>query len=137
MLATVEGIELIAAEERYQRPDEERVYREAALEVAASLQNKPEVIAASAAAAVLGAVEQIGQGTNPERSGVVETGTLRNVAISLTVAAAVAALPIVGLGLGSGGLVVSGAAALLINDSLKNSKSFGRVSPHFSYWRVA
>jgi hypothetical protein len=115
MLATVEGIEALAAEERYQRrPNEERAYREAAIEVAASLQNEPDIIEASAAAVVLGAAEQIGQGANVERSGVVGTGTLRNVMISLTVVAAVAALPIV--------------AGLVMKDSLKNSKPFRRVT---------
>jgi hypothetical protein len=129
MLSTVEGIEAIAAEERYQRrPAEERAYREAAIEVAASLQDKPDIIEASAAAVVVGAAEQIGEGANLERSGVVGTGTLRNVTISLTVAAAVAALPIVGgLVLGPEGLVAGGGTALLMNESLKKSKAFGGV----------
>jgi hypothetical protein len=129
MLSTVEGIEAMAAEERYQRrPNEERAYREAAIEVAASLQNEPDIIEASAAAVVVAAAEQIGEGANPERSGVVGTGTLRNVTISLTVAAAVAALPIVGgLVLGSEGLVAGGGTALLFNECLKRSKTFGRV----------
>ena len=129
MLFTVEGIEAIAAEERYQRrPDEETAYREAAIEVAASLQHKPEVIEASAAAVVLGAAEQIGQGANPERSGVVGTGTLRNVTIILAVAAAVAALPIVGgLELGSAGFFAGGQLAFLMHESLKKSKPYGRI----------
>jgi transcriptional regulator with XRE-family HTH domain len=65
MVGTIAGAELIDAEQRYRRrPAEEREYRVAAVDFAASLQNKPDVIAPNAAAFVLGAAEQIGQGAN-------------------------------------------------------------------------
>jgi hypothetical protein len=84
MLGTIAGVELIAAEQRYRRrPAEETEYRKAAMDFAASLQNQPDVINPSVAAFVLGAAEQIGQGANPERSGVVGTSTIQNVTITL------------------------------------------------------
>jgi hypothetical protein len=129
ILSTIEGIEAIAAEERYQRrPDEEKAYREAAVEVAAGLQNKPEVIDASAAAVVIGASELIGEGANPERSGAAASGTLLNVTITLLSVATVAALPVVGnLTLGPQGLVAATVPAFLVTHGLTRSQRGGKV----------
>lgn len=126
MLSTVEGIEAIAAEERYQRrPDDEKAYRQAAVEVAASLLNKPDIIEPSAAAVVLGAAELIGEGSNPERSGVAGTGTLRNLTIALTGAATFAALPVLGgLAFGPAGVVAGTLAGWLFSEGLKKSRPF-------------
>jgi hypothetical protein len=97
MLGTIAGAELIDAEQRYRRrPAEESEYRVAAVDFAASLQNKPDVIAPNAAAFVLGAAEQIGQGANLERSGVIATSAILNVAITFTAVAVVTALPVFG-----------------------------------------
>lgn len=132
MLSTIAGAELIAAEQRYRRrPAEERGYRAAAVDLAASLQNKPDVIAANAAAFVLGAAEQINQGPNLERSGVIATSVVLNVAITLAAAAIVTALPVVG-GLfgGSPGLVAGGLTGFMVSESVKRSKPFATaISP--------
>ena len=129
MLGTVVGADLIAAEQRYQRqPAEEREYRAAAVDFATSLQNQPGVVAPIAAAFVLGAAEQIGQGTNFERSAIVATTTLNNFAIVLAAAAAVTALPVIGgLIAGTGGIIAGGLGGLLASESLKKSKPFATV----------
>jgi hypothetical protein len=129
MLSTTAGSELIAAEHQYQRrPTEEREYREAAIDFASRLQNEPAIIAPNAATFVLGAAEQIGQGVNLERSNVVATSTLQNVAIVITAAASVAAFPIMGSVLaGTEGTIVGGLTALLASESLKKSKPFAQV----------
>jgi hypothetical protein len=129
MLSTRDGAELIAAEERYQRrPKAEREYRAAAIDFAQSLQNQPAIITPNAAAFVLGAAEQISQGTNPERSGVVGTSVLKNVAVVLAAGAVVAALLITGgLLMGPGGAIAGGLTGLLAGESLKKSKPFATV----------
>jgi hypothetical protein len=129
VLSTAAGAELIAAEERYRRrPKEEKEYRAATIEFARSLQNQPTIITADAAAFVLGAAEQINQGANPERSGVVGTVVLQNVAIVLAAGALVAALPIVGgLAFGPGGAIAGGLTGLLASESLKKSRPFATV----------
>jgi hypothetical protein len=130
LMATVEGIETIAAEERYRRrPDEESEYRAAAVDLAASLQNQPGVIDPRAASLVLGAAEQIGQGANPERSGVAGTGAIRNVTITLAAGAAIVALPVLGgLALGTGGVIAGTLGTLVFGDGLRRSKAFVDVT---------
>lgn len=127
MLSTIEGIEAIAAEERYQRrPEEERQYREAAMDFAISLQGNQAIIDPTAAAVVVGAAEQIGHGSNLERSGVIGTGTVQNVAIALTGVATVATLSLAsGLALGAGGAAL---VALITAEPLKKSKPFIRFT---------
>jgi hypothetical protein len=128
MMATTEGIEAIAEEERYsRRPEEEMQYRAAAVDFAENLQNNPDVIDQDVASVVLGAAEQIGLGANLERSGVVGTATLRNVTITLAVGTTVA-LPVVGgLMLGSSGLIAGRLAGYLASEGVKRSKAFGAV----------
>jgi Leucine-rich repeat (LRR) protein len=130
MLATATGLELLAEEERYQRtPQEEVEYRAAAVDFAQSLQNRPQVIDPQAALFVLGTAEEIGQGANPERSGVVATGTVKNVAITLSTAATLAAISMGAIASGSAPLIVSaGAAVLVVGEGLKKSKSFAAVA---------
>ncbi len=130
LMATIDGIEAIAAEERYRRrPDEQSEYRAAAVDLAASLQNRPGVIDPSAASLVLGAAEQIGQGANPERSGVAGTGAIRNITITLAAGAAIVALPVVGgLALGSGGVIAGTLGTLVFGDGLRKSKAFVDVA---------
>jgi hypothetical protein len=129
VMATAEGMEAIAAEERYQRrPEEEKAYRAAAMDFAESLQDRPDIIETKAATVVLGAATQINQGTNPERSGVTGTGTLQNVAITLVSGATVMALPLAGvMALGWGGAIGAGLLGLLASESLKKSKAFAAV----------
>jgi hypothetical protein len=126
MLSTAEGIEVLALEERYQRtPDEERTYRVIAVDFASSLQKQPHIIDQDAASMVLGAAEQISEGVNSARSGVIATGAIRNVAITLTAGATVAAFPILGgVALGPGGAIAGGLAGFLASESLKKSKPF-------------
>jgi hypothetical protein len=129
MLSTIAGAELIAAEQRYRRrPAEEGEYLTAAVDFAASLQNKPNVITANAAAFVLGAAEQISQGSNLERSGVIATSTVLNVAITISAVAVVTALPVVG-GLigGPAGLIAGGLTGYMASESVKKSKPFAAV----------
>jgi hypothetical protein len=129
MLATIAGAELTAAEQRYRRrPAEEREYRAAAVDFAASLQNQPDVINPDTAAFVLGAAEQIGHGANPERSGVVGTTTVLNVGITLAAVAAVPGLPFMGnLIAGTPGLIAGGAAAYITSEIVKRSRPFAAV----------
>jgi hypothetical protein len=136
LMSTIEGIAAIAEEERYQRrPHEEQQYRAAAVEFATSLQDRRNVIDPRAARLVLGAAEQIGRGANPERGGVVGTGAVRNVAITLAAGAAFVAFPTVGalaLGLGGAGAAAVGTIVgttgyLVAGEGLKKSKPFREV----------
>ncbi len=126
MLATVEGAEAIAAEERYQRnPQEENEYRSAAVNFAKSLQDQPEVVDPRAASTILSAVEEIGKGANPERSGAVATGIVKNAIITLSIAAALGALSAGAVASGSAPLaVVVGAAAIVATEGLRKSRAF-------------
>jgi TIR domain len=128
--ATTDGLEALAAEERYRRrPKEERQYRDAAIAFAETLQNRPEVIDPSVASGIREAASQIDQGANPERSGVVATSMLRNVAIVSLFGATVAALPVVGaMALGTSGTVAGWVAVLLGGEGLKKSKSFANIA---------
>lgn len=130
ILSTIEGLEAIAAEERYRRtPPEETEYRVAALDFAQSLQNHPEVIDTIAAAFVLGAAQEIGRGASPERSGTIATGTIKNVAITISTAASLAALSAAAVASGSPALLVgAGATVLVVGEGLKKSKPFAIVS---------
>src|SRR5205085_5799148 len=103
-------------------------YRAAAIDFARSLQDQPAIIKPNAAVFVLGAAEQIGQGSNLERSGVVATSTLQNVAVVLAAAGAISALSIAGGALaGVEGAIVAGVPTLLATEVLKKSNTFARV----------
>jgi hypothetical protein len=130
MLASVEGIEAIAAEQRYQRTRQEEVeYRAAAVDFARSLQNQPMVVDPKVASTILSAVEEIGKGANPERSGTVATGLMKNVTITFSIAAALGALSTGALASGSASLIaVAGAAVLVATDGLRKSKPFAALS---------
>jgi hypothetical protein len=128
--ASVEGLQALAAEERYQRtPQEETEYRAAAVELAESLQKHPEIVDPKVATAMLEAAEEIGKGPNPERSGTVATGMMKNVTITFSVAAAFGALTAGAVASGYLVLVaVTGAAALVAAEGLKKSKPFAALS---------
>jgi hypothetical protein len=130
MLATAEGIELLAEEERYRRtPQEEIEYRAAAVDFAQTLQNRPDVIEPRTASLVLASAEEIGKGNNADRSGVVATGTVKNVAITVSTAATLAALSAGAIASASPALIVgAGAAVLVVGEGLKKSKSFAAVA---------
>jgi hypothetical protein len=130
MLATVEGAEAIAAEERYRRdPREEKEYRSAAIDFAKSLQNQPKVMNPMAASTVLSAAEEIGRGSNLERSGAVATGIVKNTTIALSIAAALGALSAGAVATGSAPLAaVADAAALVAAEGLKKSKAFAALA---------
>ena len=129
ILSTAAGAELIAAEERYQRrPRAEREYRAAAVDFAQSLQNHPAIITPDAAEFVLGAAQQISEGANPERSGVVGTSAVQNVAIVLAAGAVIGALPVLGNAIAGGeGLVFAYLTGLLASQSLTKSQTFASV----------
>jgi hypothetical protein len=129
ILSTAEGIAAIELEERYQRrPDEERQYRAAAVDVARSLQNRPDIIDTSAASVVLGGAEEIGRGARPERGDVAGTGALRNIVIAITSVATLAALPVsIGSLFGQGGPMASYFTALAITEGLKRTRSFSKL----------
>jgi Leucine-rich repeat (LRR) protein len=130
ILATLEGMEAIAAEERYRRtPQEEIEYRAAAVDFAQSLQNAPKVVDPKVATFVLGAVEEIGKGANLERTGTVATGTVKNVAITVSTAATLAAISAAAVASGSTALIVgAGATILVVGEGLKKSKPFATVA---------
>jgi hypothetical protein len=130
ILSTIEGIESIAAEERYRRtPSEELEYRAAAVDFAQKLQSEPGVIDENVAAFVLGTVEEIGKGANPERSGTLATGTVKNVAITVSTAAVLAAISAAAVASGSPALIVgAGATVLVVGEGLKKSKPFATVA---------
>jgi len=93
------------------------------------LQNKPEVINPKVASFVLGAVEEIGRGSNPERSSTVASGTLTNIVITVSAAASLAALSAAAVASGSIALMVgTGATVLVVGEGLKKSKSFATVA---------
>ena len=126
VLATSEGIELIAAEERYRRtPAEEIEYRAAAVNFAQSLQAEPSIIDPSAAALVLGTAEGIARGANPERNGVVASGTIKNLAIVISAAGVLGAASTAAVASGSPTIIVGSAvSALVLGEGLKKSKAF-------------
>jgi uracil-DNA glycosylase family 4 len=130
MLASVQGLEAIAAEERYQRTRQEEIeYRQAALGFAKSLQGQPKVIDPKVASTILDAVEEIGKGANPERSGTVATGIMKNVTVTFSIAAALGALSTGALAAGSAPLMaVTGAAVLVAAEGLKKSKPFADLA---------
>ena len=128
--ASVEGLQALAAEERYHRtPQEETEYRAAAVEFAERLQKHPEIVDPKVATAVLEAAEEIGKGTNPERSSTVATGMVKNVTITVSVAATLGALTAGAIA--SGYVVVTavtGAAVLVAAEGLKKSRPFAALS---------
>ena len=130
ILATREGLESIAAEQRYRRTRQEEVdYRKAALDFARSLQDQPTVVDAKAAAVVMTAAEDIGQGANPERSGTVATGAMKNIAVTIAAGAAIGAIPVAAVAVGSTALAaLTGPACLIATESLKKSKSFAALT---------
>lgn len=130
MLATAEGLEAIAAEERYRRTSWQEIeYRTAAIDFARSLQNEPTIIDPMVASFVLDTVEEITKGTNPERSGTVASGTLKNVAITAATAATLGAFCAAAAASGSAAVIVSaGATVLVVGEALKKSKPFATVA---------
>jgi hypothetical protein len=126
MMSTSVGLEMISAEERYQRrPEEERELRAATKEFAEELQSRGDIMTANAASFVLKAADEIGAGANRERSTVVATATTKNAAIVVMSGASIGALPLVGGALaGPAGLVGGGLIALIGVEGLKKSKAF-------------
>lgn len=130
ILATSSGMELLADEQRFQRnPQEEAEYRSAAMDFARSLQDRPDIIDQKAASFILDATEEIGKGANLERSGVVADATIKNVAITVSTAAVLAALSAGAVASGSPALMVgAGATMLVAGEGLKRSKAFAVVA---------
>ncbi|WP_315707335.1 MULTISPECIES: ribonuclease E/G [unclassified Bradyrhizobium] len=130
ILASADGLEVLAAEQRYNRTrEEEQEYRAAAVEFAQKLQHQPHIVDAEAASAVLNAVEEIGRGANIERSGTAATGILLNATITISIAASLGALTAGAIATGSVPLiVVMGAAALVATEGLKKSKPFAALA---------
>src|SRR5205085_1778353 len=130
MLATREGLESIEAEQRYRRTQHEEVeYRKAAIDFARSLQNQPTVVDSRAAAVVMTAAEEIGKGANPERSGTVATGAIKNISVTIAAGAAIGAIPVAAVAMGSTLLaVLAGPVCLIATEGLKKSKSFSALA---------
>jgi len=130
MLATREGLESIEAEQRYRRTQQEEVeYRKAAIDFARSLQNQPTVVDSRAAAVVMTAAEDIGKGANPERSGTVATGAMKNITVTIAAGAAIGAIPVAAVAMGSTLLaVLASPACLIATEGLKKSKSFSALA---------
>jgi hypothetical protein len=130
ILATADGIALVAAEERYlRRPKEERALRDASVTFARELQNRPDIVAPAAATFVLKSAQEMGAGRHPERSATASIGTIKNAAIVVVSGATIGALPIVGALIGGPpGIVGGGLAALIGAEGLKRSKSFLAVA---------
>jgi Caspase domain len=130
ILASAEGLQALAAEERYHRTSQEETeYRAAAVEFAEKLQKHPEIVDPKVATAVLEAAEEIGKGVNPERSSTVATGMMRNVTITVSIAATLGALTAGAIA--SGYMVVTavtGAAVLVAAEGLKKSRPFAALS---------
>ncbi|WP_152997617.1 leucine-rich repeat domain-containing protein [Methylobacterium sp. GXS13] len=126
ILSTKEGIESIALEERYRySPAEESLYKERALDFALELQNRPEIIEPRAARFVQEITQEIGAGRIPERSGAVATGTLKNVAITLSAVSTMASLALVATNSGSAVATVGATAGTWLTlESLKKSKVY-------------
>ena len=126
VLATAEGIEVIAAEERYRRtPGEEVEYRDAAVGFAESLQNEPNIIDPTAASFALGTAEEFARGANLERSAVVASGTIKNLAIVVSTAGVLGAASTAAVSSGSPAMIVGSAvSALVFGEGLKKSKAF-------------
>ncbi|MBW5433225.1 hypothetical protein FXB41_00020 [Bradyrhizobium canariense] len=126
ILASADGLEALAAEERYNRTrQEEEEYRAAAVEFAEQLQNQPDIIHPDAASAVLDSVQEIGKGSNIERSGTVASGILLNATITISIAASLGAVSAQVMTTQSLPLIaVMGAAALVATEGLKKSKPF-------------
>src|SRR5262249_41770607 len=130
LLASRNGLEAVEAEQRYQRNQkEEAQYRTAALDFAHSLQNRAYVIDQNVALVALNAAEEIGRGPNPERSGSMATGILRNLAITVATAAALGTVSADAIASGSSILMaLAGAATLVATDGLRKSKPFAALS---------
>jgi hypothetical protein len=126
ILATRDGNEAIAEEQRYRRrPDEEREFRAATKALADALRAHPEIIRPAAATAVSEAADVAGEGPNVARSGVVAGGAVVNVTIVLLGGALVAALPVIGgFVAGPVGGFAGGAVGLVIVDAIRQSKAF-------------
>lgn len=127
IVATSAGAQMLANEERYKRDQEEqRNYVEGAGALAAALQDQPKVIGAAEAEFVAGVAQEIGRGANPERSGVVAGGAMRNVVLALSAGAAIgvaapgAVTTVAIAAMGAGGL----AAGWLIAQGVQKSKRF-------------
>ena len=129
ILATASGAEAMEAEERYKRrPREEKRYRADAIALAAALQNRPDLINADVAEQVLGAAQDVGKGTNSERSTVAGSAMVRNVALNL-VGGAIGGAILTHGGLGMGG---TGAGAvflgkLAISEAIKKTSWFKSI----------
>ena len=81
------------------------------------------------AAFVLGTADEIGKGANPERSDTVATGIVKNAAITVSTAAALATLTAAAAATGSPALIVgAGATVLVVGDGFRKSKPFAAVS---------
>ncbi|WP_439578423.1 leucine-rich repeat domain-containing protein [Elioraea sp.] len=126
ILATREGNEAIAEEQRYRRrPDEERKFRAATRAFADALREHPEIIRPAAAAALSEAADAAGAGPNVARSGIVAGGAVRNVTIVLLAGASASALPVIGgLVAGTVGGFAGAAAGLFVGDAIRKSKPF-------------
>ena len=130
MLSTREGQECIALEERYTRnPQDEATYRQDAAAFAADLTRRPDLVDPRVAEYIKQASEEIGKGSNPERSGVSATGAIKNATITIGAAAALGGLSAAAVATGSPlAIVGAGVGVLVGGEGLKKSKPFAAVA---------
>lgn len=137
VLSTSEGLELISSEERYRySPGEEAEFRKHALSFAEELQQRPDIIDPMAAQFVQEVSSEIGTGRIPERTGVVATGTLRNLTIAVSAATTMAAIPLIASSFSPAlGTASAAAEVWLLLESLKKTKAYlaatGMISKRF------
>ena len=126
MLSTADGHQLIVAEERFKRSQEQKEeLRQATLDLARSLQQRPDLVSAGAADFVAQSAKEADLGANPDRGIVVASSMATNVTLVLVSSATVGALAVAAGALTG---IVGGAVTTLIGyEAVKKSKSFQAV----------
>ena len=93
------------------------------------MKNQSNIIDPKAASFVLETAEEIGRGANRERSGIVAGGTIKNVAIVVSILGTLGAVSTTALASGIPAVIVaSGVSAYLVGEGLKKSKPFAALT---------
>lgn len=126
IMATIEGIETIAASDRYRRDAQQQAdFQAAADSLVKTIINRPDVIDPDVATFVGEAVSEIGTGRKPERSGAMAAGTVTNLVITMIGAATLGGLAATAAASQSPALIAGATAALMVvGEGLKKSKPF-------------
>jgi hypothetical protein len=129
VLSSATGSEALQAERNYQRrPEEDKEYKAAALDLAEELLSHPEIIEPEAAALVRNAAAEMGTGERPERSSSAGERVVINFAIAV-IGTAIALTPAaVGLWLGGASILLGGAVTMNLGEAMKKAKAFTEVN---------